>query len=94
MEFDVQGLSIQLGGGAGGAMLLTFVVGKTWEIAPRFLPLTALLTGWFLGIVVGMFVAGGFPVDAEEWFMTVVLGLAAGLSAVGAWRAADKTVNG
>jgi hypothetical protein len=61
-------------------------------IAPRFLPLTALATGWAMSLVITA--STNLPVDSQAWVAAVVLGLFAGLSAVGVYRTTEKTVGG
>jgi hypothetical protein len=42
----------ELGGGAAAAILLTWVLNQAIGIAPRFLPLTALATGWAMSLAI------------------------------------------
>lgn len=87
---DVTSVVTELGGGAAAAILLTWVLNQALTINPRFLPLTALVSGWVLSLAITA--ANGMPVDSQAWIGAVVLGLFAGLSAVGLYRTTEKTL--
>jgi len=88
---DVSDIVTELGGGAAAAILLTWVLNIAFSIPGRFLPLTAMLTGWVLSLAITS--AVGMPADAQAWISAAVLGLFAGLSAVGLYRTTEKTIN-
>ncbi len=77
---------------AAAAILLMWVLNQAIGIAPRFLPLTALMTGWAMSLAITA--STNLPADSQAWVAAVVLGLFAGLSAVGLYRTAEKTVGG
>lgn len=82
----------ELGGAAAVAILLTWVLNQAIGIPGRLLPLTALLSGWVLSLAITL--ATNLPADGQAWAAAMVLGLFAGLSAVGLYRTTEKTVGG
>ncbi len=82
---EVGNLVAELGGGAAAAILLTFVIKQAIGVPGRFLPALALFAGWGLSLAIST--ASG-SIDASA----VVLGLFAGLSAVGLYRTTEKVV--
>ena len=87
---EVSNIVGELGGGAAAAILLTWVLNQALTISPRFLPLTALVSGWVLSLAIT--VATDLPADGQAWTGAAVLGMFAGLSAVGLYRTTEKTV--
>ncbi len=87
---EIGNIVSELGGGAAAAILLTWVFNQAFAINPRFLPLTALVSGWALSLAITA--ATNLPADGQAWTGAVVLGLFAGLSAVGLYRTTEKTV--
>ena len=49
---EVGNLVAELGGGAAAAILLTWVLNQAFAINPRFLPLTAMVSGWGLSLAI------------------------------------------
>ena len=82
---EIQTIVTELGGGAAAAIVLTFVVKQAFKVPGRFLPALALFAGWALSLAIST--ASG-SIDASA----VVLGLFAGLAAVGAYRTTEKLV--
>ncbi len=89
---DVEKIVGEVGGGAAAAILLTWVLNQAFAISPRFLPLTALMTGWAMSLAITA--STNLPADSQAWVAAVVLGLFAGLSAVGLYRTTEKTLGG
>ena len=84
---EVGNIVTELGGGAAAAIVLTFVIKQAIHLPGRYLPALALFAGWALSLAIST--ASG-SIDASA----VVLGLFAGLAAVGLYRATEKTVRG
>ena len=87
---EIGNIVSELGGGAAAAILLTWVLNQAFAINPRFLPVTALVSGW--GLSLAITAATNVPVDRQAWIAAVVLGLFAGLAAVGLYRTTEKAV--
>ena len=84
---EIQTVVAEIGGGAAAAIVLTAVVKQATDLPGRYLPALALFSGWGLSLAIST--AAG-PIDTSA----IVLGLFAGLSAVGAYRATQKAVFG
>ena len=87
---EIQNILTELGGGATAAIVLTFVVNQAVGIPARFLPLTALLSGWMISLAITA--STNAPANGQAWTAAVVLGLFAGLSAVGLYRTTEKAI--
>jgi len=86
MENDIGTILLEMGGGAGAAMVLTGILRRTWEIKARFLPITALVSGFIVSVLLSLI--NGFDTSA------LVVGFFAGLSAVGAHQTVTNTIDG
>tara|TARA_Y100000310_G_scaffold231036_1_gene233553 strand:- start:1885 stop:2151 length:267 start_codon:yes stop_codon:yes gene_type:complete len=71
----------QLGGGAGAAIVLTALIRKTFGIAERYRPATAVISGFVVALIIALGVSGGGVFSDPATF---VVAFFAGLSAVGA----------